>query len=312
MTTRAAKPAAPAPGLLRHPVEHMRSRLPPPIVMPNGKPARARLLQSTLWALIVALLAAALIAGIYFNVLQVNWHVFWLKAWWDGTAPYHGGMGGLIRSANWSLYRHGYRDKGEPEMAILVVGTLIAKRKAWSRRAPLWYMAVAPLLLIALSALGITGLVWLLDVGIPHWAGGQLSSSWLTTGTVSGGFLLGHVLRPVWTPVGATLNGWFIDWSVDRYLVRRRNNPGKIIKAPAWVRHWYLAPLQLRERWMWQVRNNEVITRHRHLPLWLIWGIAAAGILFMLLVAYLVLTGLIAHFWIGSGHSFPFLAPPGQ
>jgi len=285
----------------------MRAKLPPPIIMPSGHAARYRLLQTITWIGIAGACAAALVAGAYFNGLEVNWHVFWLKSWWDG------GMGHLITSPSWPLYRHGYRDQGEPEVAFLIVGMIFAKRKSWSRRAPLWYMIIAPVLLLALSAAGITGVIWLLNFGIPHLLHEQALSHWyLFAGTLAGGFLLGHIVKPVWRPAGATINGWFVDWSVDRYLVRRQHGNGRIVAAPRWVRHWYTAPLSLRERWMWQVRNNEVITRHRNLPRWAAWALAAIGALFLLLVAYLTVTGFIAHFWIGSGHSVPFLAPAGS
>jgi|SRR6266487_173024 len=261
--------------------------------MNDGRPARFRLAQTVAWSAVVGACAAAFVAGVYFNVLEVNWHLFWLKGWWDS----------LVASPSWEFYRHGYRNEGEPELAYLIVGTLIAKRKTWTRRAPWWYMLAAPLLLVAVSAAGITGAIWLLDFGIPGWAGGPLNHLVLAAGTVAAGFVLGHIVKPVWAPVGATLNGWLVDRSVDRYCIRRADLPG--LRPPAWVRHWYLAPLPTRERWVWQMEHNVTVTARRDAPGW-VTALAGVG---LLLVAYLTVTGFIAHFWIGSGHSFPFLAP---
>lgn len=275
-------------------IARLRARLPEPILMPNGKRARLRLLQTLTGSGVIAVCAAALVAGVYFNVLQVRWGPVDLKPWWDG----------LVHAASWPLYRHGYRDLGEPEVAYLIVGTLLAKRRTWTRRASWKRMVIAPAGLLALSFAGITGAVWLLNFGLPRLLGvDALPDYWLTAGTISAGFIIGHIARPLWTPVGATINGWFVDWSVDRWEARHWNDPWA--KPPAWVRHWYLAPLPLRERWQWQRLHNEAVTTRREPSRWLLLLSTLPG----LLIAYLVITGLIAHFWIGSGHPFPFLAP---
>jgi hypothetical protein len=299
--------AAPPPSFFLHPIGHMRAKMPPPIIMANGHPAKARLMQTIFWASIVAACAGALVAGAYFNVLEVNWHIFYLKPAWDG----------LFHYASWPFYRHGYRDQGEPEVGFLIVGTLIANRKTWKRHAPIWYMFLAPILVVVVSAAGITGVIWLLDFGIPHWLHeSQLNHWYLLVGTLIGGVLLGRIVKPIWIPVGATLNGWFTNWSVDRYLVRRakvRRTTGHVLKAPLWVRHWFLAPLPLRERWMSQLHKgmNEPLSRVP-VPKWAAWTMGIVGGLIMLLVLYLTVTGFIAHFWIGGGHNFPFLAPAGS
>lgn len=299
-------------------IARLRRKLPEPIDMPNGRPARARLLQTIVWIAVVGACAAALVAGIYYCLIEVNWHIFYLKPWWDGTAPYHGGLGGLIRSPSWMFYRHGYRDQGEPELAFLVVGTLIAPRKTWTTRAPWWYMILAPVLLAALSALCITGLVWLLDFGIPQWAGVHaLNHWWLFLGTLVGGFAIGHIVKPIWRPVGATINGWFVNWSVGEYMLRRhrRDRTKGPLKAPVWVQHWYTAPLPLRERWMKTLKYRSALRpmlplwKRRFIPRRVKRTIEALGGLVLLGIFCLIIVGFVAHFWIGTGHTVPFLAP---
>lgn len=310
------------------PIARLRAKLPPPVIMPSGHPARARLLQTVYWSAIVAACAAAFIAGLYYLGFEVHYPWGTLKGWWDGTYPYHGGMGNLFTSKSWPLYRHGERDNGESEWATLIVGTLIAGRKTWHWRAPLWYMVLSPVLVLVSSVAGIAGVVWILNFGIPHWLyphtpGATLDHWWLLVGTLVAGFLLGRLIHPIWKPVGATINGWFIDWSVDKFLTKRariRAAAGiikPIVPAPFWVRHWWTAPLPLRERWMASLESQSGIyptkygrrDAHRSLPRWALRLLIPVGGLGTLLVVLIVLVGFIAHFWIGTGHSFPILAP---
>ena len=269
-----------------------------PIAMANGKPAKFRFVQKLIWSAVVGALAAAFVAGLYYNITQVRWGSFYLKPAWDGLFP----------QAGWEYFRHGYRDQGEPLLAFLIVGTIFAKQKLWSKRVSGLRIVTAPLLLILVAFAWISAGVWVLYYGLPLLPGiGSPPNHYiLLAGTVLIGFLGGKLIKPLWTPVGATINGALIDRSVDEYCIRKAADPS--VQTPFWVRHWWTAPLPTRERWVYQMGHNEEITDRRNAPLWL----RLLAILPLLLVAYFVVTGFIAHFYIGSGHDFPFLAPAGS
>lgn len=274
----------------------LRKPKPAPIYMADGKPARFRLIQTLIWSAVVGAMGAAFVAGLYFNITQVRWGPFYLKPAWDGLFPGNA----------WEYFRHGYRDQGEPLLAFLIVGTVFAKRKHWTVDVSKTRRALAPVLLILAAFAWITAGVAFLYYVLPvlPGVGSPPNHYLLLAGTVVVGFLGGKLVRPFWTPVGASINGWLIDRSVDRYVIRKAADPS--LNPPAWVRHWYLAPLPTRERWVWQMDHNAEVTQRWNAPLWLR-ALAALGVL---LVAYFVITGFIAHFWIGAGHDFPFLAPP--
>jgi hypothetical protein len=294
-----------------------RRRAKPERVLVNGKPIRARFFQQTItWGSIVAACGAALVAGVYFGVLQVDWHIwlgstkvqlFYLKDWWDG------GMGiihqhtWLIDKANWKPYRHGLRDKGEPAVALMAVATLMAAPKLWSRRVGKVRLFVTPLVLLALAFVLIIGSVWLIGYApLPggHRGVGSLVSfpSWLFLLTLASGLIIGHVLKPVWAPVGAHVQGRILDRAVDRW---QASGGGQL---PLWVRQ-PLAPPVIRERFCLMAADpDNVIEVPQHRP-WVTALFAALRIIAVILVIGLIALGFVAHFWIGTGHSFPYLAP---
>jgi len=281
----------------------------------NGRPVRLRLAQMIGWGVFVAVCGAALVAGLYFNVLQVNWHVhvgglnfrlFYLKNWWDGEGAWarRGGMG-FIRSPSWPLYRHGLRDLGEPAVATMAVKTLLAKAKWWGVRVGPARLLLTPFVLVALTVAMALGGIWLTDFALPgawHTAFGSYlltpppGFAWVSHAsleTLALGFAIGLVLHRVWAPCGATLQGAYADRAVDRARLHGA--------APFWVR-LPLAPVQLRERFAWMMEHDTATDERRDIPRWLIVSITVV-------LAYLVVTGFIAHYWIGAGRSFPYLAP---
>lgn len=266
----------------------------------NGHYIHLRKVQMIVWGLIIGLCAAAAVAGGYLNWLEVNWHVhiglvafqiFYLKHWWDG------GMG-FIHSASWFLYRHGVRDLGEPAAAVMVVKTAMAKPKYWRKTlGPVALVArVFMLLVVALTL--ILGGVWLLDFGLPqlghilHWSHHipQPAAAWETFVL---GLAIGFPLHRIWAPAGATIQGALVDRSVDRAKLTGR--------TPLWYR-LPLAPPVIRERFAWIWDHDIKIEEHGKASKWLVLGFCAV-------VAYFVVTGFIAHYWIGTGHNFPYLAP---
>src|SRR6266702_8475173 len=91
----------------------------------TGRPARFRLPQNIGWGAGAMAAGAAVIAGIYFNWLQVRWHLdvsqlnihwqwWYMKQAWDSWNPVPG-------LGQWTLFRHGLRDDGEPAVATLAV-----------------------------------------------------------------------------------------------------------------------------------------------------------------------------------------------
>ena len=272
----------------------------------NGKPVRMRLLQMLAWGVILALCGAALVAGLYFNILEVSWHIhigrwnvqlFYLKHWWDG------GMG-FIHSASWVLYRHGIRDILEPALATMAVKTILAKSKWWNVRVSPVRIALTVPALTALALAMAAGGIWLADFGLPAawhaFFGTRVVTvpAWLANlspEVILPGLVIGLILHRLWAPCGATLQGDFMDRAVER---ARRSGTDHV---PPWVR-FPVAPVQLRERFSWIMAHETYIRQRSRIPRWLIVTVAVVTI-------YLIVTGFIAHYWIGAGHSFPYLAP---
>lgn len=264
----------------------------------NGHPIRHRFPQVILWGVVAAACGAAFVAGLYFNVLEVNWHVFYLKDWWDGTAPYHGGMGNLITSPNWSLYRHGIRDLGEPALATIAVKTLLAKKSTWDKRVGPVNLTVRLVLLLAVTIALAVGGIWVINFGLPKI---YTVPAWVVKASLEQlvlGIVIGQIVHRIWAPAGATIQGWFIDHSVERAVAT-----GHI---PLWVK-LPVAPVQIRERF--EVVREEEAGKEESARVKS--GVVMKIILpvVALVVLYLIVTGFIAHYYIGTGHSFPFLAP---
>lgn len=293
----------------------------------SGDPVRFRFAQSTLWSVVAGFIGAGFIAGLYFGLFEVRWYIhiggfnhqiFYLKTWWDG------GMG-FIHSANWPLYRHtAFRDIPEPAFATMAITTLLAKKKWWGVRVGTWRILTAPLVIIGLTlALGVLG-VWLIDFALPGaWAhaatafrhpGFKVSAHFLGKLSVPQlllGFLIGRILHRYWAPVGATLQGYQLDRTVDYWQGKveaaqistdeavRLNNAGLHI-LPAWVRLPIMPPV-IRERFsdMWR-KNVSINIRKSH-----------AGVVMTMTVVVVLVTllGLLGHYWVGAGHTIPYIAP---
>jgi len=285
-----------------------RRRKMPPIAIDNGRPIRSRAAQMALWTVAAAACGAALVAGLYFNFLEVNWHAFDLKTWWDG------GMG-VFHSASWVLYRHGIRDIGEPALATIAVKTLLAKRRTWGKRAGPAGVAIR-VALVAAATVGLAaGAIWLIDFGLPQ--AGWHQPAWMVKVSAEQlilGVVIGQIVHRIWAPAGAAIQGHYIDKAVARSKVTGR--------IPAWVRR-PVAPPQVRERFVWQrsqrapapvISIADAKSRAGRAavlgpPAWRIRAARARDAIVAVVAAYLVVTGFIAHYWIGTGHTFPFLAP---
>lgn len=270
------------------------TKAPPAVVT---KPIKFALPQTVVWSAIAAVLGSGFIAGLYFGVFEVNWHIgnqqlFNLKPWWDG----------LFHSSSWGLYRHGLRDLLEPAFATMGVKTVMAKRKYWSKHCPTWRLALTPPLILALGIGLAAGGVWLLDFGLPNaWHGAQLGTvtapPWISHSSwqvIVLGIVIGLVLHPLWGPVGASLQGRMVKRSVEH----------KAPTEPLWVK-LPLAPPTMRERWVVIASTftpGSAALRTSRADRWVVSSMLVVGILITLL-------GLLAQHWIGLGHSVPYLAP---
>jgi hypothetical protein len=247
------------------------------------------------WTVVTGACGAALIAGIYFNVFQVDWHAFDLKNWWDG------GMG-VFTSPSWALYRHGERDLLEPALFIMAGKTLLARPKYWGAQVATWRLALTPVVLVAAAAGLAAGGIWLLDFGLPRLWHALLGGYRVTAPPVIShsswqeivlGLAIGLVLHPLWAPVGATLQGHYLRTAATRAHARGG--------TPLWVRY-PLAPPVVRERYESLRDTYDTVVDDGGGALRR-WGIAAGTVL----AAYLVITGFIAHYWLGTGHTIPAL-----
>lgn len=299
----------------------------------SGKPVRFRTVQSAIWSVVAGLVGAAFTSGLYDAIFQIHWYIhiysvhvelFYLKRWWDD------GMG-FIHSRSWPLYRHtAFRDLPAPAFATMAVQTMLAKRKWWGVRVSALRVATAPLGVIALTfGLGVLG-VWLLDFGGPaawhyFFPGTVLpGTKWLgdvSAGELILGYIIGRILHRYWAPVGATLQGYQLDRSVDRWQGKilkagitvdqavRLNNAGLRI-LPVWERR-PIAPPVIRERFAEMWRNNETVSfrdgRSRSAAVAFKVAVSAVTLISVLTV----LLGFVGHYWAGTGHTVPYLFPGG-
>jgi hypothetical protein len=200
-----------------------------PLVL--GHKIRGRRKQQLIWIGMSVLLGSGFIAGLYWLVLQQDYHNLIsalpphtsLKAWWDG------GMG-FIRSGRWPVERHSIRDLGEPAAWTMIGATILGKAKT-TRLLPLSSLVIAPVILLALLVAGAFGIAWVINFGFLAKVPDQLSWQQILLGMA-----LGRVLHYLWNPIGATV----------RYHIVAHSAHGTAI--PLWVRY-PLMPPAWREMW---------------------------------------------------------------
>jgi hypothetical protein len=261
-------------------------------ILVNGKPIRARGLQQVIHGSVIGLLGVCLFAGLYEAVIQVPWHIWlhigsfqWrtatssIKSWWDG------GMG-FIHSGDWKLYRHAIRNDGEPAAFALFASMIAAPPKYWGKRVGIVRLiATPPLLLVATMALIVAG-----TYAIIHWAPSNWSYSTLS---IILGAAIGVAMRPLWKPIGATLQGFLVDRSID--VARGKGHD------PLWERT-PLGPPTLRERYS-EMKAHDTDTETRS-P-----ANRAAVITFLVVAFVLIVLGALAKFGFAHGLHLPYLYP---
>ena len=114
--------------------------VPPKRIPVNGRPIRLRWLQQVIWSFLAANVGALIIAGLYYLVIQVRWHLgshtyLFLKPSWDHLFSYGG----------WVADRHNIRDVYEALLATLFVKSLLANWRKGVWRAPAWYVLLSPM-----------------------------------------------------------------------------------------------------------------------------------------------------------------------
>lgn len=283
------------------------------VPMSNGKHIRFYKLQTRVWGLVVGLLAAGYIAGLYFGFWEVHWtfgftHVSWdLKHWWDAGSWWPRFLG------HWKLYRHtAFRDQLEPGLGTLVALTVVVRNsRLWRTRVgPARLVLTPPMILVACIVLSAVG-VWLNYFGLPDmWAhvtsavghpGFNLDRYFKWAGkaslfTLLWGVGIGVVLHKLWAPVGATIQGTFVDWLADRAHARKR--------IPVYVKLPFTPP-PARERFM-QLYDDSDATTSVPVSATMKWLIAIFIVQFVLVM----LLGLMGHYYVGVlGHTVPYLAP---
>ena len=251
--------------------------------LPDGKYIHLRSGQMLLWGVIAAFAGAGFVAGLYFGILQVNWHLFWLKPWWDG----------LFRQSWWVVYRHtAFRDIPEPAFATMGVMTLLAKPKYWDKTVGSVRLVTTPVMIVVLTfALGVLG-TWLLNFAFGHPV-----LQWHSAGNLVLGFVIGHAMRYLWLPVGAAIQGHLLEGSADKAAARDR--------VPVWVR-WPLSPPVIRERWTRLYLKSQKVPHNIYdegsstARRWL------TGLMVLVFVIVTVI-GLLGHYYVGTGHAISFL-----
>ncbi len=238
----------------------------------NGRYIRLRLPQMIIWAAILGACGAALVAGAYFSFFQVDWHVHIGPVrftWWDKKKWWDGGMG-VIHSKSWFLFRHGYRDLGEPAFAVLGIAIALAKPKSWAHKLGALSLIARALLLVITALALITAGIWLLDFGFPAAWHYLLGHRVLTVPggkvlpNLALGYVIGRVLHIIWAPASATLQGIAVDRAVDKAkLGSGIGVPWSV--TPLWVRY-PLAPPVVRERFAWIWDHDTVVTERQPVP----------------------------------------------
>lgn len=169
-----------------------------------------QLVNNTAWSLIVIQLAGAVIMTAYFFITQVRYgtihlhgvtYVLWLKPHWDAW------LDSVIGSRNWKIARHLARNLYDPTLATLFVKTILAnwRKGREGKQAPLWYVALSPLILLASSTV-LIGLAVALVIYVP-----ALQAIPTTLTQLVAGILIGLVIHPLYAPAGRRIQQFFID-----------------------------------------------------------------------------------------------------
>jgi len=280
--------------------------VPPKRIPVNGRPIRLRWLQQIIWLFLAANVGALIISALYYLIVQLRWHIgghtyLYLKPDWDHLFTFRG----------WPADRHDVRDVYEALLATLFVRSLLANWRQRDRRAPAWYVAISPILIVLVAFPIVAAGIWLINYALPFlwhaifahhalrnpvhtpsgldWLGTYLAGYPWQAALI--GVLAGLVVHRVYAPAGNTVQLYFIGRSVDRTrdaIAAGEHNPYRHL--PRWP--W---PPVTRERAAWIMSNDlPVPNRTRDITL-------AVRILTVILAA-LALYGAFIRYVVAKGH----------
>lgn len=269
-------------------------------VLPSGHHIRFRRTQKLSWGLMAGVLGVGFVAGLYFIGLQLDWHNIFpflprgtsAKAWWDG------GMG-FIHNKDWAngIWRHGVRDKAEPEAWAIVGGILLGSSYKSRHIIKVPFLILGGLFMFAAVIAGALFITWMTYFGpIKH-----LDTQWQNIAGIVLGFAVGHALHYMWMPMANSIRYQLVSLSLHRTTA-----------TPTWVA-LPIAPPGWREMWA-QLKADgvgpkslkaaaEAAKENKHkqsrylVPL---------GVLVFLLIA---VVGILAKYPIAHGVAIPILNP---
>ena len=244
-----------------------RELAPPRRILVNGKPIRLRWLQQVIWLFAAANIGAFVISALYYLFVELRWHAggrtfLYLKPDWDHLFSFRG----------WTADRHDVRNVYEALLATLFVRSLLANWRKNDRRAPAWYVALSPILIVVVAFPIVAAGIWLINYALPYLWHAVLAHralhnpvhlpgrlDWLGTylagypwQPVLIGILAGLVVHRVYAPAGNTVQLYFIGRSVDRTrdaIAASEPDPHRHLP------HWPWPPV-IRERAAWIMDNQ--------------------------------------------------------
>jgi hypothetical protein len=289
-------------------------KLEPPLEPPrripvmSGKPILFRWFQQLIWLFLAANVGTLVISALYYLIIEVDWHIghnvfLHLKPDWDHLFGFRG----------WAADRHDIRNVYEALLSTLFVRSLLANWRKRDRRAPAWYVAISPVLIVVVAFPIVIAGIALINHGLPGawhalfahhrlhnplhmprplaWFGTYLSGyAWQPTLI---GIVAGLVVHRVYAPAGNTVQMYFIGRAVDRTrdaIEAGEDRPYRHL--PRWP--W---PPLIRERAAWIMHNDLSVPNRTY-------SIAIAVRIFMVVFGALAVYGIYVRYWIAKGHAF--------
>jgi hypothetical protein len=280
--------------------------VPPKRIPVNGRPIRLRWLQQIIWFIVGANVGAWIISALYYIFVELRWHVgghtfLYLKPDWDHLFSFHG----------WPADRHDVRDVYEAVLATLFVRSLLANWRKHDRRAPAWYVAISPILIVVAAFPVVVAGIWLINYGLPDVWHAVLAHhvlhnpvhfpyrlAWLGTylagypwQPVLIGILAGQVVHRVYAPAGNSVQLYFIGRSVDKTrdaIAAGEEHPDRHL--PRWP--W---PPVIRERAAWIMANQLPVPNRT-------FDIRLAVRIVTIVLAALAIYGAYVRYVIAKGH----------
>jgi hypothetical protein len=281
-------------------------RVPPRRILVKGRPIRLRWLQQIIWSFLAANVGALVISALYYLFVELRWHIgghtfLYLKRDWDNLFTFRG----------WAQDRHDFRDVYEALLATLFVRSLLANWRSRDRRAPAWYVALSPVIIVVVAFPIVAAGVWLINYGLPDawhflfahralrnpvhmpsrlaWLGTYLAGYPWQPAVI--GIVAGLVVHRVYAPAGNTVQMFFVGRSVDRTrdaIAAGEQNPRRHL--PRWP--W---PPVIRERAAWIMETDQPVPDRTR-------DIRVAVRIFTVVLTCLAVYGAYIRYVVAKGH----------